>query len=142
MSSTDIDFLVQAGLQDRVVLPTAPDYATRIDSYFNNCAKLKPSCILMPQNTIEVACAVKALVKANQKFAVRSGGSNFWPSNNIEGGVTVDLGRINTIAYDGETETARLGAGAISGQVRLSMCQLRTLTSSYIRRRLNFRCAS
>jgi FAD/FMN-containing dehydrogenase len=121
--SKQVDCLVKVGLHDRVVLPSTAEYAARIDSYFNNSAKLKPACILMPQESTEVATAIKALVSAGQKFAIRSGGSNFWPSNNIEGGVTIDLGRINAVEYDSKKETVRIGAGVLAGQVRASVCQ-------------------
>ncbi|KAI0388467.1 FAD-binding domain-containing protein [Xylariaceae sp. FL0594] len=117
MSRGPVDCLANAGLQERVLLPDTPEYTARIDSYFNNGAKLKPGCLLMPQTTSEVAAAVTALVKSSIKFAVRSGGSNFWPSNNIDGGVTIDLGRINSIEYDPAIEAVKLGAGSISGQI-------------------------
>jgi len=113
-----VNCLVKVGLQDRILLPTTDEFAARIDSYFNNSAKLKPACILMPQVTAEVATAIKALVCANQKFAIRSGGSNFWPSNNIDGGVTIDLGRMNATKYDPNSETVMIGAGVLAGQVR------------------------
>ncbi|KAI0412610.1 FAD-binding domain-containing protein [Xylaria grammica] len=121
--SEQADCLVKAGLQDRIVLPSTDEYAERIGSYFNNGAKLKPACILMPQTTTEVATAIKALVNAHQKFAVRSGGSNFWPSNNIDGGVTIDLGRMNSIEYDPGTETVKLGAGVVAGQIYESLAK-------------------
>ncbi|KAK3334283.1 hypothetical protein B0H65DRAFT_446958 [Neurospora tetraspora] len=35
-----------------------------------------------------------------------------WGSNNIDGGVVIDLGLINNIAYDAATETVDLGPGA------------------------------
>ncbi|KAI5926902.1 FAD-binding domain-containing protein [Camillea tinctor] len=117
ISSKQIDSLVEVGLQDQIFLPATNEYAARIDSYFSNCAKLKPACILMPQTTADVATAIKALVNAGQKFAIRSGGSNFWPSNNINGGVTIDLGHMNAISYDRETETVMIGAGVLAGQI-------------------------
>lgn len=71
----------------------------------------------MPESAGEVAVAIKALVAAGTNFAIRSGGSNFWPSNNIKDGVTIDLGRLNSVTYDAETETARIGAGVLAYQV-------------------------
>ena len=113
------DCLVNVGLQERLVLPTTVEFDARIDLYFNNSAKLKPACILMPQITIEVAIAIKALVSAKQKFAIRSGGSNFWPSNNVDGAVTIDLGHMNATEYDPKNEIVMIGAGVLAGQVRL-----------------------
>jgi FAD/FMN-containing dehydrogenase len=71
-----------------------------------------------PQSTAEVSTAVKALAAAGQPFAVRSGGHTNWAgSNNIEGGVTVDLSLLDTTTFDEETETADLAPGARWRQV-------------------------
>ncbi|KUJ07703.1 FAD-binding domain-containing protein [Mollisia scopiformis] len=115
--SKQVDCLVKVGLRDRVVLPTTSEFAARIDSYFNNSAKLTPACIFMPQKTAEVVTAIKALVNGGQKFAIRSGGSNFWPSNNIDDGVTMDLKYLNTTEYDPKSETVMIGAGVCAGEI-------------------------
>lgn len=105
--------LVDAGLQSRILLPTDPDYANRNGSYWCNNAKLKPACIVQPRSASEVAQAIKALAKAHQTFAVRAGGHMNWAGcNNITGGVTIDLGLLNSTQYDPDTQTARLGPGA------------------------------
>jgi len=133
MDSIQVDCLAKAGLRDRLVLPLTEEYAGRIDSYFSNSAKLKPACILMPRETAEVSFAIKALVRCQQKFAIRSGGSNFWPSNNIDGGVTIDFGHMNTIDYDPDTQTVKLGAGAVASQVGpLTLGQPSSLHSVFI----------
>jgi UDP-N-acetylenolpyruvoylglucosamine reductase len=121
--SKQVNCLVKVGLRDRIVLPATSEFAARIDSYFSNSAKLTPACILMPRKTVEVVTAIKALVNVGQKFAIRSGGSNFWPSNNIDDGVTIDLKHMNTIEYDPKSETVMIGAGVCAGQVhRRSVC--------------------
>lgn len=89
--------LVDAGLESRILLPTDADYATRIGSYWCNNTKLKPACILQPRSASEVSKAIKALVQARQVFAVRAGGHMNWAgSNNIDGGVTIDLGLLDS----------------------------------------------
>lgn len=105
--------LIDAGLRSRILLPTDPEYAFRIGSYWCNNAKLKPACIVQPRSAIEVSHAIKALAQARQVFAVRAGGHMNWAgSNNIAGGVTIDLGYLNSTQYDPDTQTARLGPGA------------------------------
>lgn len=105
--------LVDTGLQTRILFPTDAEYATRIGSYWCNNAKLKPACIFQPESVSEVAKAVKALSQARQVFAVRAGGHMNWAgSNNINDGVTIDLGLLNSTQYDASTQTARLGPGA------------------------------
>ncbi|KAI1436365.1 hypothetical protein GGR50DRAFT_693361 [Xylaria sp. CBS 124048] len=105
--------LVAAGLQERVLLPSGAGYADRVQSYWCNSAKLHPACIVQPQSTTEVAVAIRALVAADQVFAVRAGGHMNWAgSNNIDNGVTIDLGLLKDTHYDAETDTARIGPGA------------------------------
>ncbi|KAK3325029.1 hypothetical protein B0H66DRAFT_491692, partial [Apodospora peruviana] len=105
--------LIHAGLQSQILLPTDADYAARQDSYWSSSAKLKPACIIQPRSAEHVSATLKALVAANQKFAVRSGGHTNWAgSNNIDGGVTIDLGLLNSTVFDASSETATIGPGA------------------------------
>lgn len=102
-----------SGLGAQILKPEDTQFKERIDSYFDTSARLSPAYILQPRTAAEVAEAVKALVDAGQAFAVRSGGcGNRAGSNNIDGGVTIDLGLMNNVQYDSETELASLGAGA------------------------------
>ncbi|KAK7424527.1 hypothetical protein QQX98_000492 [Neonectria punicea] len=66
----------------------------------------------------EVATAVEAFVAAGERFAVRSGGHTNWAgSNNIEGGVTIDLGLLDQTKFDEASEIASIGPGARWRQV-------------------------
>lgn len=105
--------LIAAGLESRILLPNNPDYEARKSSYFDNAAKVDAACIVQPRTAGEVATAVKALAAAEQVFAVRAGGyTNRHGSSNIEGGVTIDLGCLNSVDYEPATELAHLGPGA------------------------------
>lgn len=102
-----------AGLGAQILKPEDVQFKERIESYFDSSARLSPTYILQPRTTAEVAEAVKALVDAGQAFAVRSGGcGNRAGSNNIDGGVTIDLGLMKDVRYDSEAELASLGPGA------------------------------
>ncbi|KAK3307410.1 uncharacterized protein B0T15DRAFT_492889 [Chaetomium strumarium] len=104
--------LTAGGLQAQVLVPGDADYEARQDSYWSNSAKIRPAAIVRPRSADEVSAAVKALVGAKQPFAVRSGGHTNWAgSNNIEGGVTVDLSLLNGVVYDAASETASIGPG-------------------------------
>ncbi|KAK2599631.1 hypothetical protein N8I77_011369 [Diaporthe amygdali] len=105
--------LVAAGLQSRILLPTDAEYTSRNGSYWCNNAKLKPACIVQPRSSSEVAQALLALAKAHQAFAVRGGGHMNWAgSNNINDGVTIDLGFLQSTHYDHNTQIAHLEPGA------------------------------
>lgn len=105
--------LTLTGLGSQILKPGDAHYDQRIESYFDSSAKLHPDCILQPRTAHEVAEVVKALVDASQEFAVRSGGcGNRAGSNNIDGGVTIDLGLMNEVHFDSETKLVSLGPGA------------------------------
>lgn len=88
--SIQSDCLIKAGLETQIITPQDPEYAILEDSYWSNDAKIKPNCIVRPRSAHEVSTALKALVAAEEKFAIRSGGHTTWSgSNNITGGVTV-----------------------------------------------------
>ncbi|KAI1470847.1 uncharacterized protein F4812DRAFT_419232 [Daldinia caldariorum] len=107
-----VECLIQNGLKSRILMPADPAYAARIDSYWCNSAKLRPSCIVQPRSADDVSKAVVALAKANQPLAVRSGGHTNWAgSNNITDGVTIDLGLLNSTRYDDTNQTAHIGSG-------------------------------
>lgn len=81
---SQIESLTAAGLQPRTLTPSDTQFAARQESYWSNSAKVKPCCIVQPQTAEEVAAAVKCLVAAEHKFAIRSGGYTCWAgSNNI-----------------------------------------------------------
>lgn len=97
-------------------------YADRTLSYWSISAQLKPSCIVQPQNTAEVSEAVKVLVVSTAckqtKFALRSGGHTTWAgSNNIDHGVTIDLGLMNSTTFDPMTKIATIQPGSRWNQV-------------------------
>ncbi|KAF2803591.1 FAD-binding domain-containing protein [Mytilinidion resinicola] len=109
--------LADAGLASRITYPGSTIYEERVDSYWSLTAQLTPWCILQPHNAKEVSTAVKALVKANKKeeclFAVRSGGHTTWPgAANIENGITIDLGLMNSTTYIASNNTAQVLPGS------------------------------
>ncbi|KAL6920884.1 hypothetical protein FSHL1_004860 [Fusarium sambucinum] len=111
-SLTPSENLIAAGLEARILVPDDADFTARQESYWSNSAKIKPACIVQPHTADEVANIVKALVAAGHKFAIRSGGHTNWAgSNNIEGGVTVDLVHLNNVSFDPSTETVDVGPG-------------------------------
>ncbi|KAH7094507.1 hypothetical protein FB567DRAFT_600097 [Paraphoma chrysanthemicola] len=110
-----------AGLA-HVLYPTDEQYVNRTASYWSVSAQLTPECIVQPISTEEVSKAVKILVShegcKETQFAVRSGGHTTWAgSNNIDNGVTIDLGLMNTTTYDPATKVASVLPGSRWGQV-------------------------
>ncbi|KAI1085294.1 FAD-binding domain-containing protein [Whalleya microplaca] len=105
--------LKEAGLGDVLYVPGDQLYDERERSYWSLTPRLEPWAIVQPRSTEEVSKALKALVKTDGcKFAIRSGGHMSWAgANNIEKGVTIDLGLMSKTTYNHETKLASLQPG-------------------------------
>ncbi|KAI1143675.1 FAD binding domain-containing protein [Hypoxylon sp. FL0543] len=110
------DALKNAGLGDRLLFATDPQYEPQIETWYSENSRLRPYCLVLPQNTEEVSTALMALVNANDgagdwHIAVRSGGHGYAGSNNIVNGVTIDLAMMNSTSYDQEANLAKIQPG-------------------------------
>lgn len=104
--------LAEAKIQSRVLLPGDADYTAREQSYWSQQARLKPACIVLPRSASEVSTIVTTLASQQAKFAIRSGGHTpHAGSNNIDGGVTIDLSLLNWTRFDAASETVDIGPG-------------------------------
>ncbi|KAH7028948.1 uncharacterized protein B0I36DRAFT_290213 [Microdochium trichocladiopsis] len=108
-----VESLRSSGVTSKVLVPNDPDYAGRQSSFWSVSAQqLSPAAIVLPDNANEVASIVKSLVAAGQPFAARSGGHTNWAgSNNIDGGVTIDLSQIRHVRVSEDKQTADIGPG-------------------------------
>lgn len=108
--------LLAAGLQ--VLRPGDEEYLARQNSYWSRTARLSPTHIVRPRSANEVSSTIKILAAAGQKFAIRSGGhTQFAGGNNIDGGVTIDLGLLSWTRFDKSSETVDIGPGGRWRQV-------------------------
>lgn len=109
--------LEAAGLN--VEYPGNSTYEASVKSYWSDLAQLQPWCFVQPVNAQEVSKIVSTLVAASGdcsvqcQFAVRSGGhATGAGAANIEDGVTIDLGLLNSTTYNPENSTATIEVGA------------------------------
>ncbi|KAL2823546.1 hypothetical protein BDW59DRAFT_163124 [Aspergillus cavernicola] len=95
------------------------DYIKSRMSYFNTeQSKYRPSCIIYPNSTEDVAVAVKAIRKADSRFAIKAGGHNpneFFSS--VDKGVLIDLSSMTERSYDEATELATYQPGGPFGDI-------------------------
>lgn len=85
------------------------------DSYWSRTAavNVEPKCIVQPKSAQQVAEVLRSLNRRAEKFAVRSGGHMPGAgSNNISGGVTIDLSHMAWTRFDAASETVDIGPGA------------------------------
>ncbi|KAI4267329.1 MAG: hypothetical protein LQ337_008408 [Flavoplaca oasis] len=88
-------------------------YQKFIASYFSVNDRLKPSCVVSPSNTKDVAEIVGLLSKNSCQFAVKSGGHGLVTgSSNIVEGVTIDLRGMRSVSLNQENKTATVQPGA------------------------------
>jgi FAD/FMN-containing dehydrogenase len=105
-----------------VLYPGDKQYSDRISSYWSVSTQLTPHCIVQPLDTAEVSRVIVTLVEdaacKDTKFALRSGGHTTWAgSNNIEDGVSIDFGLMNSTKLDPETHIASIQPGSRWNQV-------------------------
>lgn len=81
-------------------------------------AKRPPAMILRPSTRGEVADAVLHAQRSGLEIAVRSGGHGLLGHGTSDGGVVLDLGRLDDIEVrDADRRLVRIGGGATWGQV-------------------------
>lgn len=114
--------LVSSGLGGVVSYPGQSPYEESISSYFSVLEQtITPWCVVQPLNTSQVSVVVDTLVRHDCQFAVRSGGHTpFAGAANIEDGVTIDLGALNSVTYHADAGTAAVGPGATWDDVYLA----------------------
>ena len=82
------------------------------DNRWSKTAILIPACIFQPASAGHVSKGVRLLVANSCKFAIKAGGHNPIPgANNIDGGVSVDLGLLNSTILSADRRVVSLGAG-------------------------------
>jgi len=77
----------------------------------------RPDLVIQANDVFEVIAAVKRAGRENLKIGICSGGHS-WAQNHIrDGGMMLDLARLNSIAIDREAKTAIVGPGVLSGDL-------------------------
>jgi acetoin utilization deacetylase AcuC-like enzyme len=105
------------------ILPTSPSYISSLASYFSlQESTTHPQCIVSPEIANDISLAVETLTglyvdlkddaKKECQFAIRPGGHTAWAgAANIEGGVTLNLRKLNSVQVNSAKVTVSLGAG-------------------------------
>jgi FAD/FMN-containing dehydrogenase len=80
---------------------------------WNALYDLRPAILVRPTSTAEVAAAIRFGRDAGVPIQVRGGGHGVWAPGMAQGGLHIDLGRLNAVTVDPEARTARVGGGAL-----------------------------
>ncbi|KAK8075472.1 FAD-binding domain-containing protein [Apiospora hydei] len=114
--------LVASQLPGLVSYPGQAVYNASQDGYYtSNERDLSPSCVFRPSETAQVSQFVKLVAQNGARdksgaykplFAVRGGGHTLWSgAANMDGGVTVDMRGMSSLAVSPDQKMVSLGAG-------------------------------
>ncbi|KAK0391577.1 hypothetical protein NLU13_1077 [Sarocladium strictum] len=99
-------------LPEEVAIPGSETYAHSNNYWSALQAELEAECFVLPRSTEDVSIVIKTLTCTNVPFTVKGGGhSAFAGASNTNGGVTVDLSRLNDITVSDDEKTVSIGPG-------------------------------
>lgn len=104
------------GNSSAVAFPNQANYSTLVAPY-NFDLLTTPSAIVWPQDTQQVAAAVKCAVDSDIKVQPKSGGHNYGNYGSTTGELSVNLDNLQHFSMDETSWTARLGPGNRLGRV-------------------------
>jgi FAD/FMN-containing dehydrogenase len=99
-----------------VITPDAAEYddARRV---WNAMFDRRPSLIVRPSNVDDVVTAVRFGRERDLEIAIRGGGHSAVGHSTTDGGLVIDMGRMNAVSVDPARRLARTGGGALLGQL-------------------------
>lgn len=116
MSKTEWNQKTAEELEDilahKIVLPGTEQYAASREGWA--ATGNRPAMICVCETTADVQAAVVLARKKNKAISVRGGGHDWQGRSFIDGGIVIDLTRLNSIKIIAEAKTAMIGGGVKS----------------------------
>ncbi|MDW4550443.1 FAD-binding oxidoreductase [Defluviimonas sp. D31] len=98
--------------RDIVIDPGAPSYES-LRRVWNDMIDRRPAAIIRPGDVVQVSEAVRLAAATGLPLAVRCGGHSFPGFSTCDGGIVLDLSRMNTVSVDPNSRLAIVGGGAL-----------------------------
>jgi FAD/FMN-containing dehydrogenase len=118
VSGTHLDEL-RRSFGGEIVTPDASGYddARRV---WNAMFDRRPALVVRPTNVADVQAAIRFGRERDLEIAVRGGGHSAVGHSTSEGGLVIDLARMNEVTVDPARRLARTGGGALLGQLDIA----------------------
>jgi len=115
LAESGLDAL-RAGLEGTVFTPSDDGYdeARRL---WNAEHVRQPSVIVQVRSAADVQAAVRYATAEGLEIAVRGGAHNMAGLSSVDNGLMIDLARLNQVTVDPEARRARVGGGALLGDL-------------------------
>ena len=101
---------------DAVIEPGSTDYES-LRNVWNGMIDRRPAVIVRPTQAGQVARIVEIAARDEVPLAVRGGGHSFPGFSTCDGGILLDLSRMNRITVDPAARVAEVGGGALLGDM-------------------------
>lgn len=118
MSSSLVDRLRAVGCVGTVVRPADEAYE-RSRRVWNGLADRRPAAVFYAESVDDVRRGIEVAASAGAPLAVRGGGHSLPGLSTCDGGLILDLSRLNTVAVDLSSGTVEAGGGALLGDLQL-----------------------
>ncbi len=105
-----------AGFVGRVVDAGDPDYDSARAGW-NGAIDRRPAAVAYATDTDDVAAAIRAARASGLKFTIRSGGHSVSGRSVKDDALCIELRALNSVHVDPETETVRVGGGALLSEL-------------------------
>jgi FAD/FMN-containing dehydrogenase len=98
----------------KTLISSESAFANWTESFWSQQQEVTPQSIFKPANAIDVSSAVLLAELFSCPFAVKSGGhAAFSGASNIQGGLSIDLGALDSITLNKDQTVVSAGAGNV-----------------------------
>ena len=103
-------------LDGRIVTPADDDW-DEARAVWNGMIDRQPKAVLQAASPEDVAAGIEAALAHSLPLAVRGGGHNVAGNSTVEGGLVLDLGRMNGVGVNPGTRVVTVAGGATLGDL-------------------------
>lgn len=111
-----VDRLSKLGLKGQIIASQDHDY-DRARRVWNGVWDRRPTAIVRARSVSDVQEVVRLAAETGTLLAVRGGGHSIPGLSTCDGGIVLDLGQMNAITVDPANRLARVGGGALLGDL-------------------------